>query len=96
MKRTNLFIERDRLEALKIVADRENTNVSDLIREGIDIILRERISRPHVREDNVSAKIQRFLEKYARADSDDSDMDELIDRVKARRNAERVRGGINA
>jgi hypothetical protein len=93
MKRTNFFIDHDRLEALKLVAARENSNVSDLIRQAIDVILSDRIDNPRSAQIDVSTKIRGFLEKYSSQESAGEDeIDDLIDRVSSHRAARRSRG----
>jgi Arc/MetJ-type ribon-helix-helix transcriptional regulator len=43
MKRTNFYVDDERLAALKHVATTERVSVSDLVREGIDRVIRERM-----------------------------------------------------
>ena len=63
MKRTNFYVDDERLDALKHVATTEQVSVSDLVREGIDRVIRERMrgkpDRAALRDD-----LQAYLEKY--------------------------------
>lgn len=40
--RTNVYLDRDQLEVLKVLAISEQSNVSDLVREGIERVIAER------------------------------------------------------
>ena len=64
MKRTNFYVDDERLEALKHVAMTERVSVSDLVREGIDRVIRERM---HGKPDRATlrADLQEYLRRYA-------------------------------
>jgi hypothetical protein len=51
MRRTNLYLDPDKLRALKMLAASEDASVSDLVREAIDTLidrrLNERAADPH-------------------------------------------------
>lgn len=64
MKRTNFYVDDERLTALKHVAATEHSSVSDLVREGIDRVIRERMRRPPDRA-KLRADLHAYLEKYA-------------------------------
>ncbi len=64
MKRTNFYVDDERLAALKLVSTTERVSVSDLVREGIDRVIRERM---HGKPDRATlrADLQEFLRRYA-------------------------------
>lgn len=64
MKRTNFYVDDERLEALKHVATTEHVSVSDLVREGIDRVIRERMNGKPDRA-ALRADLHAYLEKYA-------------------------------
>ncbi len=64
MKRTNFYVDDERLEALKHVAMTERISVSDLVREGIDRVIRERMNGQPDRA-ALRADLRAYLEKYA-------------------------------
>ena len=41
--RTNLYLDRDKLEVLKVLAVAEQSNVSDIVREAIDRVIADRM-----------------------------------------------------
>jgi len=45
MRRTNLYLDPDKLRALKMLAVNEEASVSDLVREAIDALIEKRLSR---------------------------------------------------
>ena len=63
MKRTNFYVDTERLEALKHVATTESVSVSDLVREGIDRVIRERM---HGKPDRATlrADLKEYLRRY--------------------------------
>ena len=63
MKRTNFYVDDERLEALKHVATTESVSVSDLVREGIDRVIRERMHGKHDRA-ALRADLKEFLRRY--------------------------------
>ena len=64
MKRTNFYVDDERLEALKHVATTEHVSVSDLVREGIDRVIRERMKGQPDRA-ALRADLRAYLAKYA-------------------------------
>jgi len=92
--RTNFYVSQDRLDALKMLAKDERTNVSDLVREAIDAILKQRLERPRPSE-SLDAKIQKFLDQYVGSSllSSDEEIDETIDRKARRRQPVRTGPG---
>jgi Arc/MetJ-type ribon-helix-helix transcriptional regulator len=64
VKRTNFYVDDERLAALKLVSTTERVSVSDLVREGIDRVIRERM---HGKPDRATlrADLQEFLRRYA-------------------------------
>jgi len=79
MKRTNFYVDDERLTALKHVAATEKSSVSDLVREGIDRVIRERMrgrpDRARLRDD-----LQAFLRKYTGKGpkSTESEIEDLV------------------
>jgi Arc/MetJ-type ribon-helix-helix transcriptional regulator len=63
MKRTNFYVDDERLEALKHVATTESVSVSDLVREGIDRVIRERM-RGQPDRAALRADLKEFLRRY--------------------------------
>ena len=63
MKRTNFYVDDERLAALKHVSMTEHVSVSDLVREGIDRVIRERM---HGKPDRATlrADLQEFLRRF--------------------------------
>jgi hypothetical protein len=82
--RANFYLSKDRLDALKVIAREEDTNVSDLVREAIDAILKKRLERPRSMQDSIGVKIQQFLETYAGTGTPIDDIDAVIDRINPR------------
>ena len=63
--RSNFYLDTDRLEALKKLAAAEETSISDLVREGIDRVISERMNNPQRDRNVLRANLQVFLERYA-------------------------------
>ena len=63
MKRSNFYVDDERLEALKHVATTERVSVSDLVREGIDRVIRERMRGKPDRA-TLRADLQEYLRRY--------------------------------
>lgn len=63
--RSNFYLDTDRLEALKKLAHTEETSISDLVREGIDRVISERMNKPPRERAKLRENLQAFLERYA-------------------------------
>lgn len=63
--RSNFYLDSNRLEALKQLAKSEETSISDLVREGIDRVISERMNRPGRERNELRANLQAFLRRYA-------------------------------
>ena len=63
--RSNFYLDTDRLDALKKLATTEETRISDLVREGIDRVISERMNKPIRERNELRANLQAFLERYA-------------------------------
>jgi transposase len=63
MKRTNFYVDDERLAALKHVSMTERVSVSDLVREGIDRVIRERVRGTPDRA-TLRADLQEFLRRF--------------------------------
>ena len=63
--RSNFYVDSERLRALRKMADTEETSVSDLVREGIDRVIADRMARPKRERSELRTKLEAFLERYA-------------------------------
>jgi hypothetical protein len=78
--RSNFYLDTERLGALKALAAREETSISDLVREGIDRVITDRLKRPKRDRDTLRANLQEFLARYTgtRSGLTDEELDELV------------------
>lgn len=65
VKRANFFVDDRQLEALKHVATMERVSIAELVREGIDRVIRDRIKNPSNERAQLKADLDAFLRKYA-------------------------------
>jgi hypothetical protein len=65
VKRANFFVDDRQLEALKHVATMERVSIAELVREGIDRVIRDRIKNPRNERAQLKADLDAFLRKYA-------------------------------
>jgi Arc/MetJ-type ribon-helix-helix transcriptional regulator len=87
MKRANFFVDDKRLDALKHVADRERVSVAELVREGIDRVIRDRMRNPRNERAQLQADLDAYLKKYAgkgRARTD-AEIDEIVTEAMGKR-----------
>ncbi len=63
--RSNFYLDTDRLDALKQLAKSEETSISDLVREGIDRVISERMNCPRRERNELRTNLQAFLQRYA-------------------------------
>jgi FixJ family two-component response regulator len=78
--RSNFYLDTQRLDALKALAAREETSVSDLVREGIDRVITDRLNNPKRDRDTLRANLQSFLARHAGAHLglSQDDIDDLV------------------
>jgi hypothetical protein len=78
--RSNFYLDVDRLSALKALAVNEETSISDLVREGIDRVITERLNNP--RRDRVALRqnLDEFLTRYAGSEPGltENEIDDLV------------------
>jgi len=65
MKRQNFFVDHAQLQALKRVAALERVFIAELVREGIDCVIRDRMSGSRNERAQLKADLQAYLKKYA-------------------------------
>lgn len=87
MKRQNFFVDDERLEALKHVATAERVSLAELVREGIDRVIRDRMRNPRTERAQLRADLESYLEKYAGKGRDrtEDEIDELVTQAAKRR-----------
>lgn len=59
MKRTNIYLDEDRLLTLKHLAVGENRSVADIVRSAIDTYLAERVVSDEVWRDRMNQLVER-------------------------------------
>ncbi len=65
MKRQNFFVDDRQLDALRHVATLERVSIAELVREGIDRVIRDRMANPRSERAQLKADLDAYLEKYA-------------------------------
>ena len=63
--RSNFYLDTNRINALKELAKNEETSISDLVREGIDRVITERLNNPNHERDALRGNLQAFMTRYA-------------------------------
>jgi len=63
--RSNFYLDTNRLDALKELAKHEETSISDLVREGIDRVISERMNSPKRERNALRENVQAFMDRYA-------------------------------
>ncbi len=78
--RSNFYLDTNRLEALKELAKHEETSISDLVREGIDRVITERLNNPKHERNALRENLQAFITRYAGMGPESSldDIDSLV------------------
>jgi len=89
VKRANFFVDDRQLEALKHVATMERVSIAELVREGIDRVIRDRIKNPRNERAQLKADLDAFLRKYAGKGRKRTD-EEIDDIVTEARRGKRV------
>jgi hypothetical protein len=65
VKRANFFVDDKRLQALKHVAATERVSIAELVREGIDRVIRDRMKNPRNERAQLQSDLDAYLRKYA-------------------------------
>ena len=89
VKRANFFVDDRQLEALKHVATMERVSIAELVREGIDRVIRDRMKNPSNERAQLKADLDTFLRKYAGKGRQRTD-EEIDDIVTEARRGKRV------
>jgi hypothetical protein len=84
--RSNFYLDTDRLSALKALANNEETSISDLVREGIDRVITERLNNPRSDRGALRENLHEFLTRYASSEPGLTE-DEINDLVKPKAGA---------
>jgi hypothetical protein len=86
--RSNFYLDSNRIDALKELARREDTSISNLVREGIDRVISERLNNPVRERDVLRTNLQTFLDRHAGKGPAKSpeEIDKLIRGSKRKRN----------
>jgi tRNA splicing ligase len=86
VKRQNFYVHDKQLEALKHVAVLERVSIADLVREGIDRVIRDRVNNPHNERVQLQADLEAYLEKYAGKGKHrtDAEIDALVDEARGK------------
>jgi uncharacterized caspase-like protein len=63
MRRTNLYLDPDKLRALKMLAASEDASVSDLVREAIDTLIDGRLNQRPAANPRATTKIDDVLRR---------------------------------
>jgi hypothetical protein len=63
--RSNFYVDNARIKALKQLAAVEETSISELVREGIDRVISERMNRPPKERTELRMNMEAFLQEYA-------------------------------
>jgi hypothetical protein len=64
-QRVNYYVDLERHDALRSVASMEDTSISDLVREGIDRVIADRMNNPRPDRAVLRDQLKAFLERYA-------------------------------
>jgi hypothetical protein len=87
--RSNFYVDKTRIKALKQLAAEEETSISELVREGIDRVISERMNRQPGERAELRAKVEAFLLQYAGSEPECSD-EEIEDLVSEASEAQRA------
>ena len=87
VKRANFFVDDKRLRALKHVATTERVSVAELVREGIDRVIRDRIKNPRSERAQLQADLDTYLQKYAGKGQarTDEEIEEIVTEARGKR-----------
>jgi hypothetical protein len=101
MRRTNLYLDPDKLRALKMLAANEDASVSDLVREAIDTLIDRRLhgraaADPRATATLLDDELRRIDEKRPTLTQDEIDRDvaEAVTEVRSDRANRRLRSPL--
>lgn len=87
MKRANFFVDDKQLQALKHVAASERVSIAELVREGIDRVIRDRMKNPNGERVQLKADLDAYLERYAGKGQarTDEEIDDMVSEARGKR-----------
>ncbi|HEY6237193.1 MAG TPA: hypothetical protein VIW69_18970 [Candidatus Elarobacter sp.] len=87
MKRANFFVDDKQLQALKLVATTERVSVAELVREGIDRLIHDRMKNPRGERAQLKADLDAYLRKYAGKGKSrtDEEIDDIVTEARGKR-----------
>ena len=87
VKRANFFVDDKRLQALKHVAATERVSIAELVREGIDRVIRDRMKNPRSERAQLKAGLDAYLQKYAGKGRSrtDEEIEEIVTEARGKR-----------
>ena len=87
MKRANFFVDDKQLQALKLVATTERVSVAELVREGIDRLIHDRMKNPRGERAQLKADLDAYLRKYAGKGKQrtDEEIDDIVTEARGKR-----------
>ncbi len=65
-KRSNFYIDAPRMDALKQLAATEDSSISELVREGIDRVISDRMNNPRRERSELRANLEAFLQRFVK------------------------------
>ena len=78
-QRANFYLNRDQLDAVRSIASTEDRKVSDLVREGIALLIADRMNNPRPDPAAQQERLQAFLTRYAgTAPQSDEEIDDMV------------------
>lgn len=87
MKRANFFVDDKQLQALKHVAATERVSIAELVREGIDRVIRDRVHSSRNERAQLKADLDTYLRKYAGKGRErtDEEIDDIVTEARGKR-----------
>jgi Arc/MetJ-type ribon-helix-helix transcriptional regulator len=87
VKRANFFVDDKQLQALKLVATTERVSVAELVREGIDRLIHDRMKNPRGERAQLKADLDAYLRKYAGKGKQrtDEEIDDIVTEARGKR-----------
>jgi Arc/MetJ-type ribon-helix-helix transcriptional regulator len=87
VKRANFFVDDKQLQALKLVAATERVSVAELVREGIDRLIHDRMKNPRGERAQLKADLDAYLRKYAGKGKQrtDEEIDDIVTEARGKR-----------
>lgn len=87
MKRANFFVDDKQLQALRHVAATERVSIAELVREGIDRVIRDRIRNSRSERVQLKADLDTYLRKYAAKGRErtDEEIDDIVTEARRKR-----------